>query len=153
MSMREVIIGVDWRLTILRFINFISSWTSLAQIPSPRRISTSFLWRQGQQHPRPSLANAQSMQNCRPRGTIYSRQLRSRHSVPGDHARLRFVRTWGGGSHNTRATLERPHSSSNGWTLRSSGAMRLQWWARWLRATSFRTNCTEDLIAIALCRF
>ena len=84
--------------------------TSRVRIRSPRRTSTSPLWRQGQQHPQPSPASGPSMPNCRPRGTTDSLQSRLRHSVRGVLARSKPVRTWGDGLRDIPAMRERPHS-------------------------------------------
>ena len=78
-------------------------------INSPRRTSTSPLWRPGQQHLRPSPASGPSTPSC-PRGTTDSRQSRLRLSVRGVLARSKPVRTWGVGLHDIPAMRERPLS-------------------------------------------
>jgi len=84
--------------------------TLRVRIRSPRRTSTSPLWRQGQQHLRPSPASGPSTPSCRPRGTTDSRQSRLRHSVRGVLARSKPVRTWGVGLRDIPAMRERPLS-------------------------------------------
>ena len=94
---------------------------SPARIRVPRRTSTSLHWRQGRQHPRRSRASVQSKRNWHRRGTAHLRQLRSKHWVPGDHARSKFVRTWGGGLRDKLVTLGTGRCDTKGERSSSGG--------------------------------